>query len=281
MMKSVGPLALLGIITIIIIVAVGAYVWLAFSRYVHLGSSQTHKVLSANQTGTVSQVIGNMTEGFNTSQFDVGYSGTATVSIDGIQLTLPVNVGVARYYNDSRAQMAIEDIPLIGNVSAIQIRNGSAYYSCISGANSSKKGYQCSAQGESNTVFNVFSLAANDSVAGGLGSTTMHFGAVNQSSYNGMPCTNREGYFNYTNSTGLSNLNISSEIGQGIGIGNVSFLSCVSNQDRIPLTIYVYVTAKTGNTVTSAALQLGETDFSRSSSSAITALPGPTMNQTG
>jgi hypothetical protein len=279
-MKSIGALGWLAIVTLVIVIALCAYAWFALSRYLHVGGIQIHKILSANRTGTVSQVMGNMTEGFNTSQFEVAYSGNAIVTLEGIQLGLPVNASMARYYNDSRAEIRIQNIPILGNLTIVQIKNGNSYYSCLGSINSSLRGYQCSVQPESNSIFYILGLASNDSAAGGLGSTQMHFGTVNQSSYSGMPCTNMDGYFSFTNSSRLGNLNLSSEAVQSPQAGNVSFLSCVSDQDRIPLTIYLYVLAKSGNTATSAGLQLGETSFSRTASGNITELPGPIMNQT-
>jgi hypothetical protein len=279
-MRGIGTLAMLGIIIVVVIVALGAYAWLSLSRYIHTGSVQTYKVLSANQTTTLSQLMGNMTEGFNTSQFQVSYSGNASVNIGYLQLQLPLNISVDRYNGDSRAQMAVGDIPLIGNASVVEIKNGNSYYSCSSGLNSSHRSYQCESQPASNSIFTAFNISNLGTISQG-GSTPVHYGIVNQSSHNGMPCTNIDGRFNYTNSTELNSLNVSSKIGQQpISAANITFLSCISTQYRIPLTMYAYFTAKSGNTITVAALKLAETSYSRTSSSGITALPGPLVNST-
>jgi len=280
-MRSLGPLALLGIVVLVIIVAAGAYAWITLSKYIHLGGQQTHRILGANQTASVSAVMANMTQGFNTSQFSVQYAGNASVGIYGVQLMIPVEVGLARYYNDSRAVVAATGVPVLGNVSVVQIRNGSSYYSCTKGTNASRAGYQCTQEQKSGSVLNLVYAAINGSASGQFNSTQMHFGTVNQSSYNGMPCTNMDGYFNYTNSTGLANINSGSFSGKDVQSGSLSFFACISNQDRIPLTMQLYVTANAGNSVTSGSLQLNEVSFARTSSPDITALPGPVTNQTG
>ena len=280
-MKSMGALAILALAVIIIIVALGAYAWLTLSKYLHAGSPQVYRALLANHTGTLSQVLGNMTGGFNTSQFAVSYSGNATVDIGGLQITLPVSVSLARYYNDSRAELDIRDIPLIGNVSSVQVKDGSSYYSCWEGVNSSRSTYSCRAQDPSNSVFTVLDMATGGQSQGGFGPAQIHYGVVNQSSHNGMPCTNINGYFSYDNSTELDSLNISAKVGQKVSAANVTFLSCVSNQDRIPLTMGAYLTAMNGTTSFYASLQAGETSYSTSSSGAIAELPGPLANRTG
>ncbi len=280
-MRGMGPFAILGLAVIIVIVALGAYAWLTLSKYVHTGGLQVYRPVSVNRTGTLSQVMQNMTEGFGGEQFQVSYSGNATVSVGSIELTLPLNVSIARYYNDSRAEIKVQNIPLIGNVSSVQIKDGNNYYSCWRGVNSSQKGYQCSAQPESNSVFSVLNFSPSGIAPGGLGLAQVSFGTVNQSSHGGTPCTNMDGYFSYGNSTELNSLNLSQRIGQQVTEANVTFLSCVSNQDRIPLTLHAYLVASGKNMSASAALQLMETHYSRNSSAAIAALPGPLSNGTG
>jgi len=279
-MKGLAALAILLIITFVVIVAIGGYAWFTFSKYFHGGGTQSYKILAENQTATLSSVLQNMTQGFNTTQFEVSYSGNAMVNLDGIQLVFPLTLGVAKYYNDSMAKVVIDNIPLVGNVSTIQIKNGSSYYTCESGVNSSKRGYQCSSSIESNSVFAISGFAFNGSTPQEVGSATIHFGTPNQSSYNGMPCTNTNGYFSYANATELNSMNITSMIGQRVSSANVLFLSCVSAQYKIPLTMIVQLTAKTGNTNTTASMELYEASYSTSSSAAITALPGPLMDQT-
>jgi hypothetical protein len=90
-----------------------------------------------------------------------------------------------------------------------------------------------------------------------------------------------DGYFSYGNSTELNSLNLSQRIGERVTEANVTFLSCVSSQDRIPLTLHAYLVASGKNMSASAALQLGETYYSRNSSAAIADLPGPLSNGTG
>jgi hypothetical protein len=275
MSAKIGPLALLAIIVVVVIVGLGAYAYVTIGKYIHTGSQQGIKIESANQTGTLSSVISNITGGFDTPQFAVSYSGSATVGIEGIQLSLPLVLNVSQYYNDSRASVRVSGIPLIGNLSIMQIKDGNSYYSCSQGGNNASSKYECMLQNSSNTIFNLFNFSSE-----GLGNATIHFRTINQSSHNGMPCTNVGGYFNYSNTTELNNLNLSSKVGQSVSAANLTFLTCVSS-NRVPLTIDAFMTAKSGNSTTSATLQLGETAFSQTSSSAITDLPGPIVNSTG
>ena len=108
----------------------------------------------------------------------------------------------------------------------------------------------------------------------------VNFGVVNQSTEGGLPCTNTNGYFSYSNSTainGMVNASIRNKIPSA---ANITFLTCVSTEYKIPLTLKVYLTANASSTVAAGSLQLKEVSFSRNSSSAITALPGPIVNQT-
>jgi hypothetical protein len=280
-MKSIGPLAILAIVVVVVLVGLGAYAYLTISKYIHTGTTQTYKVFSANQTGTLSEVMSNITSGFNTTQFQVAYAGNATVNIDGLQLSLPLTLNVSQYYNVSRAYLNVRNVPLVGNITSIQIKNGSTNYECWESINNSKKGYECSTQPASNSIFAVFDLASNASTSQNLGSAKVHFGSVNQSTVNGMPCTNLNGYFSYQNASDLNSLNLSSKVGQQVTSANAVFISCVSRQYNIPLTMSMYVVAKEGNSSTSASLVLEETAYSKSSSAAIAVLPGPIVNQTG
>jgi hypothetical protein len=279
MMKGIGVLAGLVLVVVIVLVAIGAYAWLTVSKYVHPGSGGSGiKTFSANRTGTLSQVMGNMTSGFNTSQFAVSYAGNATIDIYGLQLSAPLSLSVARYYNDSRIDAVVSGIPVIGNLSIIQIKNGSRYYSCNIKVNNSKRSYDCYAEQGSNSIFSALNLSSGNSQ--GLGGAVVRFSDLNQSSYNGMPCTNIGGYINYANATELNKLNTSSRIGQKVSSANVTFIGCVSNAGRIPLTFRAYVVATNSSSKFSAGLQMRETEFSRNSSAAITELPGPVLNST-
>lgn len=277
---GISPFALIMIAVVVIIIALGVYLWMSVSKFVGPANQPGFRVLGANQVGSLAQVMQNVTGGFSANKFEVSYSGNATVSIYGLKITLPLNISVARYYNDSRASVMARGVPLLGNVSFVQIKNGSRYYSCSGGLNSSRPGYRCEAEPESNTVFQAFNLSTGSPMYGALGNVTVHYGTVNQSSYQGTQCTNMDGYLSYDNSTELNSLNISSKIGQHVNSANMTFLSCVS-ADRIPLTMYAYVIASNRSTSMSAALQLGVTSFRKSSSPAIAVLPGPLVNSTG
>ena len=287
MKAGIGPLAILLIVAVVVIIAVGAYAWITLSKYVDLsgGSQQSFKVESANQTVTLSQLMSNITAGFNTTQFSAAYAGNATIDLDGLQLTIPVSLGVARYYNDSSISAKLSKIPLIGNFSIVQIRNGSNYYSCTQSLNSSKPGYECSAVTEANSIFPLLSFDTAEgilnSTANGIGAAPVHYGIVNQSNHNGLPCTNLNGYFSYSNTTELNSLNLSSKIGQSqVSSANMSFLTCVSGQYKVPLTMAMVLVAKNGNATTTMTLHIDETAYATSSSSAIAVLPGPLVNST-
>lgn len=285
MSAKIGPLALLAIVVVVVLVGLGAYAYVTIGKYIHTGNQQGLKVESANQTGTLAQLMANITAGFNTTQFAATYAGNATLGLDGLQLTIPVSLGVARYYNDSTISAKLNNIPLIGNFSLVQIKNGSNYYSCTQSLNKSKPGYQCSVVSEANSIFPLLSfdtaVGLLNSTANGIGAAPIHYGIVNQSSHNGLPCTNLNGYFNYSNTTELNNLNLSSKIGQQVSSANMSFLTCVSGQYKVPLTMAMALVAKNGNATTTMTLQIDETSYATSSSSAIAVLPGPIVNSTG
>lgn len=281
---AIGILAIIAIIIVVVIIAAVAFAWMTISKYIHTSSSGAVKVFAANKTGKLSQLMSNITSGFNTSQFGVSYAGNATINLNGLQITVPLNVSFARYYNDSRASIRVSSVPLIGNISVIAIKDGNIYYGCSSGGNSSRSsGYQCKVEPESNSIFTAFNLSAVGPQQQ-FGNSTVRFGTVNQSSYQGMPCTNIDGYLNLSsaNTAQLSSQGISSEIPSGqLSSGNLSFLTCVSNSYKIPLRLTAYMIAKQSNSTTSGGLQLRETGFERNSSSAIAQLPGPLVNSTG
>ncbi|MDE1865105.1 MAG: hypothetical protein KGH94_00485 [Candidatus Micrarchaeota archaeon] len=278
--KGVGRLAIIGIIVVVALVALGTYGWLTSSKHQNQGSSTlVTEQLFTNRTVTLAGMLGNMTEGFDTNQFQVSYTGNATADLYGLRISVPVNLSVARYYNDSRVYGVVSGIPLIGNLTILDIKNGSRYYSCDLNVNNSVRSYECHQEDASNSLFSSYNFS--NGRGHGFGEVMVHLSHLNVSSYRGMPCTNVFGRLNYSNSTELSKINTTAETGQQVSSVNMTFLSCVSNSDRIPLTLNMVVAAGNSTKTITVGLQLSETSFSRSSSPSIAELPGPVVNSTG
>ena len=182
--------------------------------------------------------------------FAVSYTGQIIINRDP-----PISFSFAKYYNDTRITLSLEDIPPIGNLSIILISNklgpngtlcikadqGSAFNN-IEGGNVSN-GYRCvqtnsgSAQAQ---LINIMNMYINVSSLGGI--TTSSYGLT---VHDGQPC-----YF--VSGSGTINVNstlidvVSSAPQTPVGI---HFNTCLSAQYNIPLNISANMTAANGSSI--------------------------------
>ena len=245
-------------------------------------NSTVYKALSSGKSldlGTFVEVAS--AGGLNSSVFTVSYLGRATVSVEGIYLTVPFGITEEKNGNRSRLDFEVYEIPLIGgNMSVIAIRNDTRYYSCARGpaalqGNATGSGnYTCDSVHVTNSTYALFNTT-NSSTSRLLNSTAVHLTSLNGSSYNGTPCTDVEGYFAYGN---LGEAKTASGLASSAGLGssgNVVFGSCIADALGIPLTLDLRVYNDTENGRQVVSVSLNETGFSRDAPANMTALPSP------
>ena len=264
---------ILAIAIFIVVVIAGGFI---ISSILGNSKSSTNQILvqqaalSSNQTVGVNQLKALEAGGLSAPELDVRYSGAATFTISVVRIRAPINVTFQKYYNRSRIDVEVSDLPLIsGNLSFIDVKNGSVYYSCFGSGKTSKgaENYSCSEQPQYSTLFSILNLS-NTTTSSQYGSLAIHFAQLNESSYNNMPCTNTAGYFSYSNYTAQAQAQ-----GEVPNQGNLTFETCVSDTYKLPLTLYAEVSGVKSSSISSIVLNLQESYISTNSSSGITALP--------
>ena len=232
-----------------------------------------------------------------TNQLNVSYSGSLIANIKSHSTTqtstLPLRIDLMKYNSNSRADVNISDIPLIGNLTLAYILNSGEMYTCAKvsgfsgfGSNSSNvtPGYQCQPPVASSSLITL--LAANSSLI----NSSIHFTSIKQSSYNGNGCVLTSGYMLINQSSNSSTTGPLSII-TGVLLGylspnsrtNATFNMCLSNNYYVPLTVTITEVRNasyllTGSGTETVTMQLNETSLVTSVSPSITALPGPITN---
>jgi hypothetical protein len=273
--KKGAPMMAIGIV-IVLIIAIAAAV-LVFSGASKGSANSLYSQLSSRNVISVSElstITGNLS-GASKTQYEVGYSGTAVANVEGVQISIPLKVYAAKNGDQTRFELSVNNAPLIGNLSEVDISNGTLHYSCVKSSSSllgsgsgSAPSYQCtnetgqiSATSDPLLTMNFSDPAFNTSV--------IQIISVKESSYNGSSCTDLIGHISSNQSGGIA-----STLGE---VGNVTLNTCISNKDGIPLTIWASTSASGESSPGSlqGSLNLTATSYGTVAPSNITSLPGP------
>jgi hypothetical protein len=255
-----------------------------------------YSIISSNKSMSVKAFTQTLDSKFtNTNQLNVSYSGSLTANIKSNSSTqtsrLPLRIDLMKYNSNSRADVNISDIPLLGNLTLVYILNSGEMYTCAKisgfssfGSNSSNvtPGYQCQPPVASSSLITL--VAANSSL-----NSSIHFTSIKQSSYNGNGCVLTSGYM-LINTNQSSNPSATGPLSIITGSllpsnsrTNATFNMCLSNTYYVPLTITITEVRNasyllTGSGTETVTMQLNETSLVTSVSPSITALPGPITN---
>lgn len=280
--KKTALIIAAAIIIVIIVVVVAVLMFTGLLKTIQTGSS-LFGLLSANKEITMGNFVKLVSvSGLNASSFAISYAGNVLLNVNNVQVTMPFGITEEKHNNNSRLDLEIYKVPLIGgNLSVIEIKNATKYYSCsksslsMLGNSSKNETYICTKSNES--IYSIFNTS-NSSISKLLNSTIIHITSINESTHDGTPCTNLAGYFTYTGSNNVSTLSSLSSQANLNYVSNVVFNSCISDTQRIPLTANIYVYNNTGNRNLGVSVNLNEVSFSKTVPANITVLPGPIIN---
>ena len=286
--KSPHTLIMIAIAVVVIVIIAGAFLALngmhgATAPSPGQQTQSSNHSLGSNSTRSSGGLMSELSSGSNSStkgvltvatqkvassiQFNVSYAGTLETQTGGISLRMPMDVGYEKYGNNSRINLNLSSIPLLGNLSFadIQDANGTAYLcsQLFASSNTSRIGCQASSS-KNNTGLNLSAytgpLSGNQSVDS---SNVMILG---QKSHNGMGCVlvQVEGSPKTGNST-----------------GKYALTMCLSEQYNVPLNVSLVSedNSSSGNYMINAILN--ETSIGKPVTIAeVTSLPGPVVNGT-
>ncbi|MDE1869632.1 MAG: hypothetical protein KGH71_01435 [Candidatus Micrarchaeota archaeon] len=221
--------------------------------------------------------------GNSSSNYNATYSGTVsfTGSISGISvpLSFPVSVVSQKYANDSRIEMALSGVPLVGNLNLSLVKLNGTIYTCTPNNILSKNvTYECSqSPSSSSNALSLFTLTGS--------SMNVTITQLYPSSYNSVPCI----YMNSTFSIpkeGADGIISSIALVGGSNKGPVSSIngtlsSCISPSDDLPLTLGMVLLVQQTNSSTSFKVSMVQVSNNQNvADSSIRALPGTLINPT-
>lgn len=258
--------ALIAIVVIIIILAVGFYLYEAYGSL----PSSLFSALSSGKQLNSAVLEGIILQKVNESpSYNLGYTGSVTTSAGDPVITF----GYLKYLNDRRAVFTSQELPVFGNASVtiITLNNSQSGYLCIDAQNSSALNslipggsdgtYRCtSALSAQSQLEGVLDLLVNVSSV-----DNFNTGTPTVSTYNGQPCY-------YISGTANAEVNGTLVGTTGYVPTNVTFNTCLSASENVPLTINATFTASNGDSVVltayNSALDLNATQAQ------VTSLPG-------
>ncbi|HVA83031.1 MAG TPA: hypothetical protein VNF06_02610 [Candidatus Aquilonibacter sp.] len=243
------------------------------------GSQLYHSLSSPNQIS-----LSTLSPASNSSSdYNVTYSGSVsfTGSISGIAvpLSFPVFVSNQKAANDSKILMALNSVPIIGNLNLSIVKLNGTIYTCTpSNVFSKNLTYQCTqSQTFSQGPLSLFTLSGS--------SINVSVTQLYPSSYNSTPCV----YMNSTFSLpkeGADGIISSIAIVGGSNKGPISSISgtlasCISPDNNLPLTLNMVLVVQQTNSSTSFKISMVQTSSNQQVSDAsIRSLPGEIINPT-
>ena len=268
-----GTSVVAGVVVVLVVIGIAAYFLLGYGGG---NSNALQAELASSSNRTVGGVVTIATQKLlSSSQFNVSYSGTIDLQLSGVALIgnldtqFPIRLTYQKYGNDSRIYFNATGIPIIGNLTEVEVylANGTSY-SCSKSSfalgltgygNSSARGITCqpSYSGTSlNSGINTFISDLNRNKTANSTTVTV----LGPATHNGMGCVR---------------VRMTGNLGKGNATGNYTIGMCLSDQYNIPLNLTLQADVsdlKSGYNVTAV---LNETAIGKPVTQAeITALPG-------
>jgi hypothetical protein len=260
--------AIIGIAAVVVIV-IAALLLSGGGAPSQLTSALSQKTLNATM---LSKVISQKVNA--TPEFTVNYSGEAVINITSAlsgseSMTLPVIYKFQKYNNDSRTDIAIQDVPFLGSLAVSSFHINGKNYTCMQGGGAFGGGgaggitcTQIQQQQQTSAAFNTSGLSK---------ALTMSVNSTGQESFKGQACSKASGAIKYTQPQLVSGF---SQQSQSESL-NGTFNACFSNEYFVPLT----VSAHFAGANYSVTFHMNETAISATASkSYVTVLPGPVEN---
>lgn len=245
---------------------------------------------SSNNYDNVSSLISRQIN--STPELSVNYTGYVSLhdsSLGFITISMPFYLGYAKYYNDSRTSMSLQNIPLIGNVSTVTIhsaRNGT--YACnrvsassiFMNGSASNASFECTVTNSARSVqenatnsslpFN-FALIMNELLNPSV-TKELNFTYIRHSSYDGLGCT-------LVAVNGTISMNTSNNINSTASENAYDMGMCLSDQYFIPLNLSGNIYVGSGNSTITTSISVYESRLSKNTTiESVIELPGPLVN---
>ncbi|MGC8649242.1 MAG: hypothetical protein ACP5UN_03445, partial [Candidatus Micrarchaeia archaeon] len=263
------------IVIILIVVIIAAFYFIYSSGLLELnnpvvGTLAMHKPINLT---TLTSILANFVN--KTKQLNISYNGTLTLSsvsqITGnIKTSIPMKIEYEKYYNLSRTTLNFNDVPMLENMSLVEISNKSKQYLCIKSSSSftGNSGFQCQSAASNQTLsaslINMILKKTNLNIT---------VNGVNEASYQGLSC-----YIIKGNGVIKIPYNLTSEFSISQSITqqklNYSINGCVSTQFGLPLNLSVALSTN----ATKILITLEVTNLNYNTNPTIAKLPGPIEN---
>jgi len=230
----------------------------------------------------------------NTKQINVSYIGSVQLAmkelmmrsptamlIDNLTKTMPMNAVYEKDGNISRESVSISGVPILGNVSIVEIANKSVHYSCIdmSALNmltgNSSSGFKCNASAQSSTG------VLNSSVSSFINELNMTVKGVKELSYNNEQCYLMQGSGRASMpQNALQSISVLTTITPPANF-TYNITSCISMQYGIPLNLTATIIAVNSTSSMKVVLVLKTIGINTNVNANIASLPGPVVNASG
>ncbi|MCL4373959.1 MAG: hypothetical protein M1360_04825 [Candidatus Marsarchaeota archaeon] len=223
-----------------------------------------------------------------TKQLNVSYNGSASLVMSSaltgsVTLSMPVQIVYEKYYNISRISASLKGVPLVGNLSFVEIANRSVRYSCTNTSSLSllagASGFKCTKSTQNASVASI-STASITSI-----NTTyiekelnITIEGVKEASYNKQSCYLMEGAGKVSLPSNFTSAYSLVPLSSGPDNFTYNISSCVSLQYGLPLNISISIASTNKTSPTKIAISLNEVSLNTNTNPSIATLPGPIVN---
>ena len=287
--KSNNGMLIKAIAALIIIVIV-AYLAYSFTKPTY--SNPVIALLSTNKPVSMVAVVNAMINTVNaTNKLNVSYTGNVELHIvelhinsfltGSLSTSAPIEFSYKKYYNISRISFGISGVPLVGNMSAVFIKNGSTLYTCsktsFSGLLTSNSNYTCTKN--LNTTISQIQTPGISNITNTTKELNITVHGVKEISNNKITCylMRGSGKLNIP----LSNTNSSPFVGVlKSGGANVTYnlTSCVSTQYGIPINVSGSIAEINSSIQLKILFSMNATYINNNTNPEIALLPGPILS---
>ncbi|MGC8652083.1 MAG: hypothetical protein ACP5UH_02425 [Candidatus Micrarchaeia archaeon] len=285
-------------IVAVIIIALMAYAayYLISPQHASSVSSSSNRVIAmlATHKPVSAFAVANAMSGLmNASQkLNVSYTGSVGISTRSALLgnfseSMPLSMSYQKYYNISRVTVSLSGVPVLGNISVVEILNKTVRYTCTKMpalgilSNSSSTGFQCekNASSSSPSAINL-SVSNLTALSDKLNITVV---GVKELSYNKQQCYLMEGHgkVNIPQSISSSASPIALTPVSGSAAFTYNITSCVSLQYGLPLNFSLEMAGGNTTSPVKVSLAFNEVSIGTNTNAQISALPGPIENASG
>ena len=259
--QGASILLIIGAVIILLVIIGGAYAILS------TGSSPLDKALASSKNSAVPITTYIATSLNGSQQFNVSYSGSLIVSgqllgsAGASTLNIPLTLSYSKFGQNSRVNLMLIGIPLLGTINQTIFLLGKSSYSCTASALSFG-----SSKSSGTTCTNITAASQQSSIISalkaGFANVTVNITSQSSASYNGNSCRLAVGKFSIPSQSGSS------------AAANGNFSACFSEQYAVPLNITLNAAGTTSGQNSSISMSLHEVSIGEPVSSAyVSTLP--------